>query len=229
MKSLNLQTYLVYAIYIVRTNPAILGFIAAFGLLNGATVYFPEGGFLQLLNTLTILAAIFISPVIYGIYYEVVEEKYSSIPNIFRTYVGGYLLVLFSMYIPIIMTTAVLMSAMQSGTNTGAIMLTILLFSMLFIYVIPTYYISGKILGSIAFGVRFFITNILSSAPLLLMALASELLLLLSHFQLEGVRESAPALFVALDFSLYMLASIIDFILFIMLIYILKNEDMEPR
>ena len=229
MKSLNLQTYLVYAIYIVRTNPTILGFLAIFAILNGITVYLPEGGFPQLLNMLTILAAIFISPIIYGIYYEIIEEKYSSILNIFKTYVGGYLLVLFSMYIPIVLTTSILMSAMQGGPNTGAIIMTILFFSMLFIYVIPAFYISGKILGSIVFGVRFFFENILSSAPLLLMALSSELLLLFSHFQLEGIRESSPAFFVALDFVLFMLASVIDFVLFMILIYILKNEDLESR
>jgi hypothetical protein len=229
MNSLNLKTYLLYAIYIVRTHPSILLFLGAFGLINGITVYLPEGGAVQLINSLTILAAIFISPVIYGIYYEIIEDKYSSITNIFRTYVGGYILVLLCMYIPIIFTTALLMSASSSGVNTGYVMVTILFFSLLFIYVIPTYYISGKILESIIFGVRFFFKNTLSSAPLLMLALFSELILLLSHFQLEGLRENTPALFVTIDFFLYMLASITDFILFIMLIYVLRNEDIKKR
>lgn len=229
MNSLNLKTYLLYAVYIVRTHPLILLFLGIFGLLNGITVYLPEEGIVQFINSLTILAAIFISPVIYGIYYELIEDKYSSVINIFKTYVGGYLLVLLCMYIPIIFTTAVFMSASSVGANTGYVMITILFFSLLFIYVIPTYYISGKILESITFGVRFFFANIISSAPLLLLALFSELLLLLSHFQLGGLREHAPALFITVDFFLYMLASIIDFILFIMLIYILKNEDIKKR
>ena len=74
MNSLNLKTYLLYAIYIVRTNPSILLFLGAFGLLNAVTVYLPEGGAVQLINSLTILAAIFISPVIYGIYYEIISK-----------------------------------------------------------------------------------------------------------------------------------------------------------
>jgi len=229
MNSLNLKTYLLYAIYIVRTNPSILTFLGVFGLLNGITVYLPEGGAVQLINALTILAAIFISPVIYGIYYEIIEDKYSSIMNIFRTYVIGYILVLLCMYIPIIFTTTLFMSASSSGVNTGYVMVTILFFSLLFIYVIPTYYITGKILESIILGVRFFFNNMLSSAPLLMLALFSELILLLSHYQLEGLRENTPALFVTIDFFLYMLASITDFILFIMLIYVLKNEDIKKR
>lgn len=229
MNSLNLKTYFLYAIYIVRTHPSILIFLGVFGLLNGITVYLPEGGAVQLINSLTILAAIFISPVIYGIYYEIIEDKYSSIINIFRTYVGGYILVLLCMYIPIIFTTALFMSSSSAGVNTGYVMITILFFSLLFIYVIPAYYISGKILESINFGVRFFFKNMLSSAPLLMLALFSELILLLSHFQLEGMRENTPALFVTIDFFLYMLASITDFILFIMLIYVLRSEDIKKR
>ena len=121
------------------------------------------------------------------------------------------------------------MSASSAGANTGYVMLTVLVFSLLFIYVIPTYYISGKILESIGIGIRFFFNNLFSSAPLLMLALFSELLLLLSHFQLGGLRENSPALFVTIDFFLYMLASITDFILFIILIYILKNENIKKR
>jgi len=228
MESLNLKTYLLYAIYIIRTNPAILVFLAIFGLLNGSTVYLPPSGLVDSLNSLTIIAAIFISPVLYGVYYEVIEDRYTSIATIFKTYVGGYLLVLFCMYIPIITTTALLMASMQTA-STGIIMVTILLFSMLFIYVIPAYYISGKILDSITFGVRFFFTHILSSAPLLMLALFSELLLLLSHFNLQSLHEHSPGLFVVMDFSLYMIASVVDFLLFIMIIYVLKNSNLPKR
>jgi hypothetical protein len=229
MKNLNLKTYLLYALYIVRTHPAILLFLAVVGLLNGLAVFFPESDFASLISSFSIVSAIFITPVLYGIYYEIIEDKYSSIANIFRTYVGGYLLVLFCMYIPIITTTALLMSTTQAAGNTASVMLTILMFSMLFIYVIPAYFVSGKIWDSLTYGVRFFFQNIASSAPVLLMALLSELLVLLSHFKLSALKEFSPVLFVILDFSLYMTASIIDFLLFIMLIYVLKDQDIQKR
>ncbi len=229
MQSLHLRTYLVYAIYIVRTHPFILVFLGCLGLLNGFSVYFPENNLASLVSSLTVISAIFISPVIYGMYYEIIEEKYSSLVNIFRTYVAGYLLLLFCMYIPIISTTALIMSSANGEGNVAYVMLTILLFSMLFIYVVPSYYISGTILDSIAFGVRFFIRNLLSSAPVLVMALFSELLLLISHFKLDGLKEQSPFLFVILDFSAYMVASIVDFLLFIVLIYILRNQELKKR
>lgn len=229
MQSLHLKTYLLYAVYIVRTHPLILLFLAGVGLLNGLTVYFPENRAANLISSITVVSAIFISPVIYGVYYEVIEEKYSSLVNIFRTYVGGYLLLLFCMYIPIVSTTAFIMSSTQAEGNVAYVMLTILLFSLLFIYVVPAYYISGTIIESIAYGVRFFFKNFMSSAPVLLMALFSELLLLFSHFKLGDLKEVSPSLFVVLDFTVYMIASIVDFLLFIMLIYILRTQQIKKR
>ncbi len=229
MESLHLKTYLLYAIYIVRSQPVILIFLSCIGLLNGLTVYFPENSIASLVSSFTVISAIFIMPVIYGMYYEIVEEKYSSIVNIFRTYVAGYLLLLFCMYIPIISTTALIMSSANTEGNVAYVMLTILLFSLLFIYVIPSFYISGTILDSISFGIQFFFRNLLSSAPILVMALFSEMLLLISHFKLGGLKESSPSLFVIIDFSVYMIATIVDFLLFIMLVYILRNQNLKKR
>lgn len=230
MESLNIKTYLLYAIYIIRTTPIILFMVGLIGILNGVTVFLPEtSGLGDLLSGSTLLATIFISPVIYGIYYEVIEERYSSVVMVFRRYVGGYLLLLFCMYIPIIFTAAMVTSASGGEPNGAYVMLTIVLFSLLFIYVIPTYYVSGQIVDSIAAGVQFFLKNLFASAPLLLMALGSELLLLLSHFKLEWLRENNPALFVTIDFTIYMTASVIDFLLFIILIYIVRNRSTKKR
>ena len=229
MESLHLKTYLLYAVYIVRSHPIILIFLGFVGLLNGLTVYFPENSLATLLSSLSIVSAIFIMPVIYGIYYEIVEEKYTSVANVFRTYVAGYCLLLFCMYIPIISATALIMSSANGDGNTAYVMLTILLFSLLFVYVIPSYYVSGTILDSISYGVQFFFRNLLGSAPILVMALFSEMLLLISHFKFGGLKESSPSLFVLLDFAVYMSATIIDFLLFIMLIYILRNQNIKKR
>ncbi len=223
MQSLNIKTYLLYAIYIVRTNPAILLFIAAIGLLNGLSLLRPDSAFAHAVGALSFFATIFISPVIYGIYYEIIEDKYSSVANIFRTYVPGYLLLLLSMYLPIAMIAATVMTSTGFDGNMGYFMLIVLIFSLVFIYVIPCYFISRTILDSIVIGVRFLFRNLFSSAPVLLMALFSELMLLLSHFWFGGLQETSLPLYIALDFSVYMIASIVDFLLFIILVYILKN------
>jgi len=229
MESLHIKTYLLYAIYILRTHPFILYLVAAVGIFNGITVFLPQGGLSNMITGVTLIATIFLNPLIYGLYYEIVEEKSSPLSSVFKTYVPGYLLLLFCLYVPIIFTTALISSSTGNETNSGYIMLTIVFFSLLFLYVIPTYYISGAILDSIAIGVRFFIKNIFHSAPLMVLALASELLLLLSHFKLGWLRENNPVTFVVVDFTVYMAATLLDFLLFIILIYILRNQNIKKR
>ncbi len=229
MKSLNIQTYLTYAIYIVRTNPTVLLFLAVIGIINSIGVYFPESRFTDITTAITFVATIFINPVIYGIYYEIIEDKYSSLGKIFTTYVAGYLLLLFCMYIPIISITATLMSSAQYGGNIAFIMLTILIFSLLYIYVIPSYYLSRTIVSSIITGVQFLMRNLLNSAPVLLVALFSELLLLFSQYKMIWLKEKSVFLFSIMEFSIYMIANIIDFLLFIILVYILKNHSMPEE
>lgn len=234
MESLNIQKYLIYAVYIVRTNPMILMFLALIGLVNSIGSYLPESRFADSASTITFIARIFIIPVIYGIYYEIIEDKYTSIGKIFTTYVAGYLLLIFCMYIPIISVTATFMSSAEFGGNIVFVMLTILIFSLLYLYVIPTYYISRTIVGSIITGMQFLAKNLLNSAPVLLTALFAELLLLFSQYKMEWLREMNILLYVIMEFSIYMMASIVDFLLFIILIYIVKNhsvakQDISPQ
>lgn len=229
MESLNIQTYLMYAIYLVRTNPMILMFLALLGIVNSIGSYLPESSFADSAGTITFLARIFIIPVIYGIYYEIIEDKYTSIGKIFSTYVAGYLLLIFCMYIPIISVTATFMSSAQFDGNIVIIMLTILVFSLLYLYVIPTYYISRTIVGSMITGIQFLAKNLLNSAPVLLTALFAELLLLFSQYKMEWLREMNVLLFVIMEFSIYMIASIVDFLLFIILVYIIKNHSMVKK
>ena len=218
-----------YAIYIVRTNPAILMFLAVIGVINGIGSYLPESNLADVTSTITFIARIFIIPVIYGIYYEIIEEKHTSIGKIFSTYVAGYLVLIFCMYIPIISVTATFMSSAQYSGNVVFIMLTILVFSLLYLYVIPTYYITRTIVGSIITGMQFLAKNLLNSAPVLITALFAELLLIFSQYKMEWLKQINVLLYVIMEFSIYMMASIVDFLLFIILVYIIKNHSVAKK
>ena len=218
-----------YAIYIVRTNPAILLFLAVIGVINGVGSYLPESNLADVTSTITFIARIFIIPVIYGIYYEIIEEKHTSIGKIFSTYVAGYLVLIFCMYIPIISVTATFMSSAQYSGNVVFIMLTILVFSLLYLYVIPTYYITRTIVGSIITGIQFLAKNLLNSAPVLITALFAELLLIFSQYKMEWLKQINVLLYVIMEFSIYMMASIVDFLLFIILVYIIKNHSVARK
>lgn len=221
--------YLLYAIYIVRTSPAILGVLVLLGIIDGAIILLPEGTLSNNLSVITMVAAFFISPLVYGHYYERIENQTSSIVTIFRTYVPGYVLLLFCIYIPITIATTAVSQAAGDTTNMAYIMLSILVFSLLFIYVVPCYFISGKISDAMGYGLSFFIKNMYASAPLLLMALFSDLLLMLTHYQFSWLLKINPQLFAIFEFIIYLIASITDFLLFIILIYILKEQPDIPK
>lgn len=229
MESLNIKTYLVYGIYIIRTNPMILLFIATLGLLNSIGASLPESNSADFTTKITFLRAIFINPVIYGIYYEIVEEKYSSVVKIFTTYVAGYLILLFCMYIPIVSIIATFIPASQVTGNIAILMITILMFSILYLYVIPTYFTTRTIFSSIIKGVQFLATNLFNSAPLIFLTLFVELVLLFSQYKLVLLKEVNLLLFGVLEFSIYMLSSIIDFLIFIILVYIIKNHGLTKK
>ena len=58
----------------------------------------------------------------------------------------------------------------------------------------------------------------------MLIVLLLETTLLLVQYNKETLLHHSTLLFTFLDFSTYFIASIIDFVLFIILIYILKND-----
>lgn len=203
----------------------MLALLTIIGVLNSITTLFPEtvgGGFIIGFG---IVETIFLTPVLYGYLYEKIEEKNNSLADIFKIYVPGYLLVLFCMSVPIAIGSAFIVSAAGPSANFAHFQITILFLSLLFIYAIPGYYVSGKIVPSITYGVQFFVKYIFASAPLLLLGLFSKLLLLFVHFQLSWLQESYLFIFVVIEFFVYLLASFIDFLLFIILIYILRNQD----
>ena len=225
MESLHLKTYLLYAIYIVRTSTAVLTAMVIIGLLNSISIVLPEGDTTYLLSSLTLIASILISPVIYAHFYERIEGKKHHLADLFRIYVPGYILLIVCIYIPIITGATFITVAIGLPTSMSHILLILLFLSLFLIYIIPCYFISGTIAYPIQYGLRFFFKNLFASAPLLLMALASELVLLTIHNQMVWLRDVSLPVFAALEFIGYIVASLIDFLLFIMLIYILRNQE----
>ncbi len=224
-QSLHIKTYLIYGLYILRTSPLVLVLLISIGLLNSIATLFPETAISGFITGFGIIETIFLTPLLYGYFYERIEEKNNSLVDIFKIYVPGYLLVCFCMSVPIVIGTAATTEAAGFSMNIAHVLLAILFFSLLFIYVIPAYYISGKIIPSITYGVQFFVKHIFASAPLLLLGLLSKLLLLLVNYQLSWLKGSYLFLFTAIDFFVYLFVSSIDFLLFIILIYILRNQD----
>ncbi|MCG6931537.1 MAG: hypothetical protein LJE64_13360 [Desulfofustis sp.] len=229
MNSWNLKTYLTYALLIVRTSTIVLwwiGFVALLSVvalsLKGTAAFWP-------LNILVTLLSIASTPVIYGIYFELIEDTYSSIPRIFKTYVPGYIWLIIRMYLPPIFVASLLLSLLAGTipnfTGSGFLEITLVLFSLIYLFVIPTFYLTGSGRGSIGTGVAFLLANLSRTTPILLTVILLETGMLLLQYQRSGFTPGENPAYLVIDFLVFVIASIIDYVVFIMLIFILKDQQ----
>jgi hypothetical protein len=224
MDSSHLKQYLTYAILMIRANTIVLWMLACIGLLSSMVLLFRDASFYWPLNVLTIAISISITPVFYGIYVQLIEDRYSSIGTIARTYVLNYIWLLIRMYVPAVFVASLPLLVIPAERAGGYLEITLIFFSLLYIYVIPVYYVTGRQYGAISGGIGFLFTNLAASAPILLAVLLLEAGMLILQQGRAALAGATSAGFVLLDFLVYMSASIIDLAIFIILIFILKNH-----
>ena len=233
MNTWNLKQYLNYGLQIVRMNTIVLWWIGLVGLLSAMTLMFKDSPSFWPLNVVVTLLSILSTPIIYGIYFELIEDKYSSIPRIARAYVPGYLWLIIRMYLPPIFLASMLISLLAGSIPAvgggGILEITLVLFSLLYLFVIPTYYISGTGRGAISSGISFLGRNLSSATPIILAVLLLETGMLLLQYQRSTLSADPGTIFIVFDFLVYFFASIVDYLIFIILIFILKElpEDSD--
>lgn len=231
MASWNLRQYLNYGLLIVRANSIVLWWIGFVGLLSGVSLLLKDTALFWPLNIVVTILSIFSTPVIYGIYFELIEDRYSSIPRIAKTYVPGYIWLIIRMYLPPIFLASMLVSLMAGAIPAvgggGILEITLVLFSLLYLFVIPTYYSKGTGRGAITEGIAFLGRHIASATPIILVVLLLETSMLLLQYQRNAFTAERGISFIAIDFLIFFFASIADYIIFIMLIFILKEKPAQ--
>ncbi len=213
-----------HALTLVRQHTIILWWLVFLGLLNTVSTLTADTAFSRILSILSFVLSICSTPVIYGIYYELIEDIYSSLTNIIRSYTLPYLWLLVRMYLPVIFLAWLPMLLNPDSATGGHFYVILVSFSLIYLYVLPLFYFTGKQPGSILMGMTFLVRNISASTPLILVVLLLETILLLVQYNKAALLAWSTNLFVILDFGSYLVASIIDFILFIVLVLILKDQ-----
>lgn len=225
----NLTTYLKYALLMVMGNTIVLWWVGFVGLLSAGALLLRDTSLFWSLNIVVTILSIVSTPVIYGIYYELIEDTYSSVPNIVKKYLGGYIWLVIRMYFPPIFLVSMFVSALARavpGIGSGGVLeITLVLCSLLYIFVIPHFYLNGTGRGAIGSGIVFLRENLSRTTPLILTVLLLEASMLLLQYHRSGFENDGTVLFVLLDFLVFFTASLIDYIIFIMLLFILKNHQ----
>jgi hypothetical protein len=223
-QQLDIKKQLVPAVALVRQHTIILWWLVFIGLINTTATLIDNTELSRVVGIVSFALSICSTPVIYGIYYELIEDKYSSIPGIIKSYVLPYLWLLIRMYLPVLFLAWLPMMVIPQSAGGGYFHIILVSFSLLYLYVLPFYYFTGRQQGSISLGISFLVRNLSASTPLIMIVLLLETSMLMVQFSKPALLARSTYLFTILDFSSYLVASIIDFILFIVLILILKNE-----
>jgi len=226
----NLKTYLNYALLMVRSNTIVIWWVCFVATLSVVALPLKDSSLYWPLNIFITILTIISPPVIYGIYFELIEDTYTSIPKIFRTYVPGYIWLVIRMYLPPIFLASMFISMLAGivpGTISGGgiLEITLIFCSLVYLFVIPVFYRSGSGRGAIVAGIAFLFSNLSRATPLILVVLLLEASMLLLQSQRAGIAPETSPIFLVLDFLVFSAASIIDYILFIMLVFILKNQE----
>lgn len=229
MQQWNIRQYLRDAQLLIQENSIVIWWVALLGLLSSVTLLLRETSLFWPLNVAVTLLTIISTPVIYGIFFELIEDRYSSIPAIARAYVPGYIWLIIRMYLPPIFLASILVSLLAGNIASygggGFLEVTLVLFSLLYLFVIPFYYRSGSGSGTISSGVSFLMKNLSAATPIIFAVLLLESSMLVLQYQRSMMAEAASGLFIAVDFVIFFVASLIDYTIFIILILILKEHN----
>lgn len=227
MTSPSLYHLFIKSLALVLATPTVIWWLVITGILR-ALFSLPDQSHqagvsrpLMLLFLITTIA----TPVLYGLYFAKIERRSEPLADIARKHIFNYLVLLFKMYLPAVAIALLPSLLNRLDYHPGYFHLTLIFFSLLYIYVIPTYYLSGSLRGAIGTGIQTLVQNLSISTPLLLILLALESTILLAQFYHEAIVARSTQLFLVVDFSLYFIASLIDFALFIMLVILLKTYD----
>jgi len=234
MQSWNIRQYLRDAQILIMENTIVIWWIVLIGLLSSTTLLLKDTALFWPMNVLVTILSIVSTPVIYGIFYELIEDRYSSIPAITKTFVPGYIWLIIRMYLPPIFLASMLISLIAGNVDSfgggGFLEVTLVLFSLLYLFVIPFYYRTGTGRGTITTGISFLLKNLSGATPIILTVLLLESSMLLLQYQRNVIGDGASTIFIAVDFLIFFVASLIDYAIFIILILILKehNRPIDP-
>jgi len=215
--------YAICAGQLIREHPIVLWFVGLLSLGNAIIPLFRDSAAFMPATVALVLLSTLATPVFYGLYYQLLDDSYTSLGAIAKTYVAPYLWLLIRMYLPAILLASLPAIVFAEHGSGGYLEIGLIAFSMLYLYVIPSFYVRGQQHGAIIRGVSFLTRYLAESTPLLLTVLLLESALLLVQRARTALDGGASLLLAGLDFLVFLSASLVDLAIFIILIQILKN------
>ncbi|MCB2217613.1 hypothetical protein [Desulfofustis glycolicus] len=218
-----------YAVHLIRNHTVVLWFLGFLSLANATIPLFRDSALFMPATTVMVVLSIVATPVIYGLFYQLIDGSSASFHSLAKTYIAPYLWLLLRMYLPAILLASLPAIMFAEHGSGGYLEIGLIAFSMLYLYVIPCFYLSGRQHGAIVRGISFLTRHLTASTPLLLTVLLLESALLLVHYARTALAGQAVLLLAGVDFFVFLTASLVDLAVFIILVQILKNANLHDQ
>ena len=224
METLTLDRHLRSALLLLKSSRFVFYWLAFISIWNTSSTLI-EGRETGPLGIMAFILSLTTTPVIYGILYQRVIGTDTSLGAVIKTYIPGYFWLLVKMYIPAMLVAAMPMMLSPQTAGEGHFFVILITFSVIYLFVIPYFYLSGRQDGAILSGVSFLARHFSSCTPILLTVVLLEALMLVAELAQPTLLKLGPALFSFIDISAFLIASVIDYILFVLLVMILRSND----
>ncbi len=216
--------YLGYALQIIKVHTIVIWLLAIIGLLSATSLTLRDTSWFSLISMVSMVLSTMLTPIAYGIYFHIIDDSYTSIRTIARCYIPRYLWLLIRMYVPVIFLAG-LAEILSGGSGGGFLVVGIIFFSLLYLFVIPHFYCTGRQDGAISLGIGFLLRNLSAATPLLVIVLFLESTVMLVQHLRSTLLEQHFVLFFILEFVTFVSASLLDYAIFIILIFIIREAD----
>ena len=219
-----LSTHIKSSIDIIKSHTIVLfitAIVTGINILNLLLSYLKHNSWL---NIPAMIITFLTTLVMYGLYYEIIEDKYTSMREIFSKYVYGYFIVSLVMALPLMVSSFLLSLTTFENTSQLTLKFISLLVLVMFMYVDPFFFHTNKVIISFKYGIDFFVRNIKESLSLI----AAVILL----FVFNSILSIKLISLVSVNIFVYALVQyiflfsffIIDYALFIVLVLAIKEQ-----
>lgn len=216
--------YFGYALYILKTNTIIMWSVVLMGVATGLGKLFIDDGADTSWLLIGSVIKLSIFAVVYGMCYELVIDRYTSVTEIGKKYILPFLWLFLNMYVPAVLV-AILPGMLVPGLGgEGVWMIIMMSFGILYLYVIPWFYISGSWRGAIVHGITFLLKNLNASTVIIMLALLTELGFVCLDIVLGKIKTLGGILYFALDAGVFVADFLVNCLFFIILVYIIKER-----
>ena len=220
-----LATYIKSSITIIKTHTIVLLITAIVSGINTANFLLSYLKHNSMLNIPAMVVTFVTTLVMYGLYYEIIENKYTSMREIFTKYVYGYFVVTLIIALPIMMLSLFLSLPTSGNTYQSIQKIGTILVLVVFMYVVPYFFHTNKIVESFKCGLGFLVNNFHKSLSLIVAVVLFYAVKIILGIKLVSLASESAYIYAFAQYIYMFSYFTFDYMLFIVLVLAITDKE----